>query len=92
MTKAVRSYWVCRYSSIDLWYKGDADVNAKNIEITAEGVFMNLFLMGEKYPVFYTPGLFSVYNSLAAITTGIAMGFPIDRFNKCCLVMLRDSR
>ena len=59
--------------------KGDADVKAKNIEITAEGAFYELVFNGGTYPVYFgTPGLFSVYNSLAAITTGIAMGFPLN--------------
>lgn len=53
-----------------------ADLMAENIRVTAKGVFYDLIFEEEKYPVFYAiPGLFSVYNSLAALSTGVALGF-----------------
>jgi len=56
-----------------------ADLMAQNIRLKGEGVFYNFVYKDKKYPVFYgVPGLFSVYNSLAALATGIALGFPID--------------
>ncbi len=56
-----------------------ADLRAENIRITANGVSYDLVFRDKTYPVFYsTPGLFNVYNSLAAITAGVALGFPID--------------
>ncbi len=67
---------------IPVWTYGinkNADFMAKNIRITAKGVFYDLIFENKKYPVFYTvPGLFSVYNSLAALATGIVLGFPIE--------------
>lgn len=57
----------------------NADIKAENIRVTEAGVFYDLVLKEDRYPVFYAvPGMFSVYNSLAAIATGITMGFPID--------------
>ena len=57
----------------------NADINAENIKVTEAGVFYDLVLKEKRYPVYYAvPGLFSVYNSLAAIAAGITMGFPID--------------
>lgn len=59
--------------------KKNADLKAENIRVTEEGVFYELLFEKQRYPVFYAvPGLFSVYNSLAAIATGIALGLPLD--------------
>ena len=59
--------------------KNSADLMAQNIRQTSKGVLYDLIYQDNKYPVFYgVPGLFSVYNSLAALATGIALGFPVD--------------
>jgi len=59
--------------------KNPADLMAQNIQQTSEGVLYNLVYKNIKFPVFYgTPGLFSVYNSLAALAAGISLGFPVD--------------
>lgn len=57
-----------------------ADLRAENIKISAAGVLYDLVFKGKIYPVFYsTPGMFSVYNSLAAIGACIVLGFPAEQ-------------
>lgn len=59
--------------------KNNADLMAKNIRVSGKGVFYDLVFENKRYPVFYkVPGLFSVYNSLAALATGVALGFPTE--------------
>jgi len=56
-----------------------ADLMAQNIRQTTKGVSYDLVYNNMRYPVSYgVPGLFSVYNSLSAIATGISLDFPID--------------
>jgi len=57
----------------------DAKIKAKNVKLTSEGVFYDLVFQGKSFQVFYgVPGLFSVYNSLAALAAGITLHLPID--------------
>lgn len=52
-----------------------ADVKAQNIKNTRSGVTYDINIKGKIFSVDYkVPGLFSVYNSLAAITTGLVLG------------------
>ena len=52
-----------------------ADIFARDIEITAEGVSFNLHILGGKIGVnLHIPGLFSVYNALAAASSCYAAG------------------
>ena len=57
-----------------------ADLRAENVKISATGVLYDLVFKGKIYPVSYsTPGMFSVYNSLAAIGACLALGFPVEQ-------------
>jgi UDP-N-acetylmuramoyl-L-alanyl-D-glutamate--2,6-diaminopimelate ligase len=64
-----------------LWTYGisrTAQVFARDIEITSRGVSFQLFLPGESSMVSLNiPGLFSVYNALAAATACHALGVPV---------------
>lgn len=65
--------------AISYGINSQADVKASNIRLTREGVFYELFYKDKNYPVYYdVPGLFSVYNSLAAIAVGIVLELPLD--------------
>lgn len=56
-----------------------ADLMAQDVKIFPEGVFYELKVNGEKFSISYhVPGKFSVYNSLAAIGTGLLLGIPMD--------------
>lgn len=53
----------------------DADVRAENVKITDRKVSYTLTFKDKKLPICYhVPGFFNVYNSLAAISTGILLG------------------
>lgn len=53
----------------------DADIRAENVKITDRKVSYILTIGDEKLPIYYhVPGLFSVYNSLAAISSGLLLG------------------
>ncbi len=55
-----------------------ADITAKNIEISADGVVFNMEYLGKIYPVSLNiPGKFSIYNALGAIGACIFMGIDI---------------
>jgi UDP-N-acetylmuramoyl-L-alanyl-D-glutamate--2,6-diaminopimelate ligase len=57
----------------------DADLRARNVNISLEGVFYDIEVKGEKFSISYhVPGRFSVYNSLAALGAGLALGIPMD--------------
>ncbi|HHY82698.1 MAG TPA: UDP-N-acetylmuramoyl-L-alanyl-D-glutamate--2,6-diaminopimelate ligase [Clostridiales bacterium] len=56
-----------------------ADIFARDIEITAEGVSFNLHILGGKIGVnLRIPGIFSVYNALAAASACYAAGVSLD--------------
>ena len=57
-----------------------ADYTACDINITADGVEYELAGFGDKGKVWFsTPGLFSVYNSMAAVIVCVALGCSFDR-------------
>ncbi len=68
--------------NIPVWSYGinkNSDFMAKNIHITAKGVAYDLVFKNKKHPVFYpVPGLFSVYNSLAALATCTVLNYPLE--------------
>lgn len=52
-----------------------ADLRARNVKVSAGGVFYEVDIGGRKFYVSYrVPGRFSVYNSLAALGTGLMLG------------------
>ena len=56
-----------------------ADIFARDIEITAEGVSFNLHILGGKIGVnLRIPGIFSVYNALAAASACYAAGISLS--------------
>jgi UDP-N-acetylmuramoyl-L-alanyl-D-glutamate--2,6-diaminopimelate ligase len=56
-----------------------ADIFARDIEIGAEGVAFNLHILGAKIPVNLSiPGIFSVYNALAAAASCYAAGISLN--------------
>jgi UDP-N-acetylmuramoyl-L-alanyl-D-glutamate--2,6-diaminopimelate ligase len=60
-----------------------ADLKAENVKITAGGVSYDLMVGSRRVPVSYrVPGRFSVYNSLAAIAAGLALGLSPDTMTK----------
>jgi UDP-N-acetylmuramoyl-L-alanyl-D-glutamate--2,6-diaminopimelate ligase len=60
-----------------------ADLKAENVKITAGGVSYDLMVGSSRVPVSYcVPGRFSVYNSLAAIAAGLALGLSPDTMTK----------
>ena len=59
--------------------KEKADVCAKNIEITPKGVTYDLCCQGAMLPLrLNIPGIFSVYNSLAAATVCLILGIGLE--------------
>ena len=58
--------------------KNDADVKAEDIKFDNNGASFTCDVQGKKYNVkLIMNGMFSVYNVLAAITTGLALDFDI---------------
>ncbi len=58
----------------------EADVMAKDITFENNGTKFTCIVNGEKYPVkMIMRGMFSVYNFLAALATGLAVGFDIKK-------------
>ncbi|MDI6812937.1 MAG: UDP-N-acetylmuramoyl-L-alanyl-D-glutamate--2,6-diaminopimelate ligase [Desulfitobacteriaceae bacterium] len=54
----------------------DVDYRAEAVEVSAEGVRFTVVFQGRRQTVFYaTPGLFSVYNALAAFTWAVERGY-----------------
>lgn len=52
-----------------------ADLRARNVKVSAQGVCYEADIDGRRFFVSYrVPGIFSVYNSLAAIGTGLSLG------------------
>lgn len=63
--------------------ENSADLIAQNVRQSSKGVFYDLIYKDKKYSVSYgVPGLFSVYNSLAALAAGISLGFAMDSLIK----------
>lgn len=57
----------------------DADIRAEDVKITDKSVSYTLKVKNKKLPICYhVPGLFSVYNSLAAIATGLLLSIPLE--------------
>lgn len=57
----------------------EADVRAKNIEISARGVTFDVTYNGKDYPFSLSiPGKFSVYNALSAICSAILLGLDMQ--------------
>jgi UDP-N-acetylmuramyl-tripeptide synthetase len=55
-----------------------ADIFARDIEIIAEGVSFNLHILGAKISInLHIPGIFSVYNALAAASACYAAGISL---------------
>lgn len=63
--------------------KEKADVYARNIEITPKGVTYDLCCQGAMLPLHLRiPGIFSVYNSLAAATACLILGEGLEAIKK----------
>ena len=59
--------------------KEDADLVAKNINITSRGATFDVEYMGKVYPMnLCIPGKFSVYNALSAISCAIALNIDME--------------
>lgn len=59
------------------------DLQAENIEISAEGTAFTLLYQNQKYQVsLHTPGRFSVYNALGAIGACLYLGAPMEEILK----------
>lgn len=57
----------------------DADITASNIDFSIHGAKFDCKVLGENKKVnLQMNGMFSVYNALAALSAGIAMGFDSD--------------
>lgn len=57
----------------------DADIRAKNINISARGVTFDISYKDEDYPIdLCIPGKFSVYNALSAICAAIELGIEME--------------
>ncbi|HEY2420523.1 MAG TPA: UDP-N-acetylmuramoyl-L-alanyl-D-glutamate--2,6-diaminopimelate ligase [Neobacillus sp.] len=57
----------------------EADIRAKNIQMTSSGTTFELVIDGHKYPVqLQLIGKFSVYNVLASMTAALVSGIPIE--------------
>lgn len=55
-----------------------ADLKARDVKITSDGVFYDIIM--DDMPVhisYHVPGRFSVYNSLAALASGLSLGIPL---------------
>ena len=54
----------------------EADYRAENVEVTSEGVHFVVRFRGSRQDIQYsTPGVFSVYNALAAFVWGVERGY-----------------
>lgn len=63
--------------------KRSADVYARDLEITSKGVTFSLHLFGESVGVGLSiPGIFSVYNAMAAAAAAYSLGIPVDVIKK----------
>lgn len=74
--------------------KNDADVSAKNIRMTSKGThFLLTSFKGEIEIDLQLVGLFNVYNALAAITTALIEGIPLNSIkNSLSLLKGIDGR
>ena len=69
--------------------KNNADVVAENIDFSIHGAQFDCKINGKIKKInLQMNGMFSVYNALAALTTGIAMGFDAD----ICISALEETR
>jgi len=63
--------------------KNKADYMAEDIELGLEFVKFNLTFKNEKFPLkINIPGMFSVYNSLAAVSVMMAEGIPVEHIRE----------
>lgn len=61
----------------------DADITAKNIDISARGVNFDVSYLGKDYKFnLCIPGKFSVYNALSAISCALGLGFDMETICK----------
>ena len=80
-SEVVRNTARCPMRTYSMWPEKHADVTALDVvQREADGVDFTVSLTnGEKYPIsFPVPGLFSVYNALAALSAARALGVPMD--------------
>ena len=69
--------------------KNDADVAASNIDFSIHGASFSCRVNGETKKVnLQMNGMFSVYNALAALAAGLAMGFDSD----ICIKALEETK
>ena len=69
--------------------KNDADVVAKNIDFSIHGANFECKIKEETKKInLQMNGMFSVYNALAALTAGIAMGIDVDT----CIKALEETK
>lgn len=69
--------------------KNDADIMALNIDFSIHGAKFDCKINGEIKKVnLQMNGMFSVYNALAALTAGLAMGFDVD----VCISALEETK
>ena len=80
-SEAVRRAARCPMHTYSMWPEKAADMTAVNVvQREADGVDFTVRLAGGgEYPVsFPVPGLFSVYNAMAALSAVQALGVPMD--------------
>jgi UDP-N-acetylmuramoyl-L-alanyl-D-glutamate--2,6-diaminopimelate ligase len=69
--------------------KNNADITAKNIDFSILGAKFDCVISGkEKKVELQMNGIFSVYNALAALAAGIALGFDAD----ICIKALEETK
>lgn len=69
--------------------KNSADIMASGIDFSLNGAAFDCSIKGELKKVnLQMNGMFSVYNALAALTAGIAMGFDVD----VCIKALEETK
>lgn len=69
--------------------KSKADITASNIDFSIYGAKFDCEILGQMKKVnLQMNGMFSVYNALAALSAGIAMGFDVD----VCIKALEETK
>ncbi len=63
--------------------ENEADIRAKNINISARGVTFDVTYQGKDYPMsLCIPGKFSVYNALSAISCAVRLGLDMSTISE----------
>lgn len=74
--------WIKKDLSTKIYTYGickEADIYARDLEITEKGVSFELYILEEHHPVnLGIPGIFSVYNALAAASVCHVIGIPLQ--------------